>query len=525
MIEKKILTEAGIDHASLLVTEFLKDNKVEKHLAVKIRLALEGILMKYIRELDTDTEFSLELKKRFPKISIQLNVPGISVDPLADLEEDIVTGRLIEAMPFSPSWDYSAGENVVSFSFTKKLKSLDFALILGALILGILLGLASKGMPEATLDILCNSYLQPIANAIMGFMRTLSILLIFFSVVTGVCSMGDIETLKNTGSKMLSRFAGSIALCVLLAIGTSIAIVDVKSNGGSGFNGAALWQMLLGIVPSNILESFISGNALQVIFLAILSGIVLLRLGGKAKMLMDWNSMVNIFIQDMLQLVVKLMPLIVFITLYTQVASGNFSDASGILKYVILVVTCCIVIFVVAILRVAIKMHISFTMVLKKMLPPLIIGASTASSTAAFPETLDVCENKLGIDKQLVSMGVPLAQTLFKPSLVIPLTCGCLCMADLYGCPLAPSDIITLGVTIFILVIAEPPIPNIMISAFTLLFSQFGIPAAAISIVLALDPFVDRISTATNMTGQMAELVLLSNSLGNLDKEKLHSKN
>lgn len=525
MIEKINLTEAGIDHASLLVTEFLRDNKVEKHLAVKIRLALEGILMKYKRELEPDTEFSLELKKRFPKISIRVNIPGRSVDPLAALEEDIVTGRLIEAMPFSPSWEYSVGENVVSFSFTKKLKSLDFALIIGALVLGIVLGLASKGMPEDTLTILCDSYLQPISNAIMGFMRTLSILLIFFSVVTGVCSMGDIETLKNTGTRMISRFAVSIALCVVLAMGTSVAIVDIDSNSSNGFNGAGLWQMLLDIVPSNILESFISGNALQVIFLAILSGIVLLRLGAKAKSLIDWNSIVNIFIQDMLQLVVKLMPLIVFITLYTQVASGKFSDASGILKYVILVVACCVIIFVVAILRISIRLHVGVSLVLKKMLPPLIIGASTASSTAAFPEELDVCEHRLGIDKQLVSMGVPLAQTLFKPSQVVPLTCGCLCMAELYGCPLSPSDILTLGVTIFILVIAEPPIPNIMISAFTLLFSQFGIPAAAITIVLALDPFVDRISTATNMAGQMAELVLLSNSLGNLDKEKLHSKN
>lgn len=525
MIETIKLTEAGIDHASILVTEFLKESKVEKHLAVKLRLALEDILINYKSEMEPDTEFSLELKKRFPKISIQLSVPGKSVDPLAALEEDIVTERLIEGMPFAPSWEYSSDVNRISFSFTKKLKSLDFTLILAALVLGILLGFASKSMPEDTLGILCESYLQPISDAIMGFMRTLSILLIFFSVVTGICSMGDIETLKNTGTKMISRFAGSIVLCVILAIGASIVIVDIDSNGGSGFNGAALWQMLLDIVPSNILESFISGNALQVIFLAILSGIVLLRLDSKAKPLMDWNSMVNIFIQNMLQLVVKLMPLIVFITLYTQVASGNLSDASGILKYVILVLSCCAIIFIVAVLRVAIKLHVGVGLVLKKLMPPLIIGLSTASSTAAFPETLDVCENKLGIDKQLVNMGVPLAQTLFKPSLVVPLTCGCMCMAELYECSLSPSDIFTLGVTVFILVFAEPPIPNIMISAFTLLFAQFGIPAAAISIVLALDPFVDRISTATNMTGQMAELVLLSSSLGNLDIEKLHNKN
>ena len=70
---------------------------------------------------------------------------------------------------------------------------------------------------------------------------------------------------------------------------------------------------------------------------------------------------------------------------------------------------------------------------LKKVFPVFLIGLTTASSAAAFLENRKVCEEKLGIDKKIVNIGVPLGQVIFMPGFSVLYFVMGICMAEIYG--------------------------------------------------------------------------------------------
>jgi len=53
----------------------------------------------------------------------------------------------------------------------------------------------------------------------------------------------------------------------------------------------------------------------------------------------------------------------------------------------------------------------------------------------------------------------------------------------------------------------------------TLTLSTLGLPLEGVGLLLAIDPILDMIRTATNVTGQMVVPVLVARSEGRLDEE------
>ena len=69
-----------------------------------------------------------------------------------------------------------------------------------------------------------------------------------------------------------------------------------------GDNAAAqIYSMILGIIPGNIVTPFLEGNSLQIIFMAVCTGLVLLVLGEKASALRALLDQVNTAIQFMME--------------------------------------------------------------------------------------------------------------------------------------------------------------------------------------------------------------------------------
>ena len=175
-------------------------------------------------------------------------------------------------------------------------------------------------------------------------------------------------------------------------------------------------------------------------------------------------------------------------------------------------------------IRTSITQKVNIFTLIEKILPTYIIALSTASSSAAFHTNMETCEKELGIDTQIVNVGVPLSQSLFKPSFIIESSLGALCMARIYDVEITWSMVATLLIMAFILSFATPPLPGAAISSFALIFAQCGVPAEAISLIIAFNAVTDRISTPTNVLSQQLELVQLSSSLHNLDHSILKKK-
>ena len=403
----------------------------------------------------------------------------------------------------------------------KKKIAAGFLPVLIAIVLGAAAGLILKNLPGDAGTVLCDRVLSPISSVILGFLGTLSSFVIFFSIVAGISGMGEPAVFRSVGGRLLSRFFVFVVISSLLCVPVVLLFFRTGGSGSSAFDAGAVWDMLLEIVPTNIPEAFSGGNSVQIIFLALLLGTVLLGISGRAESLIRVTGEVSLLLQTVLGKVILLMPFIVFISVFRLVFTGQTGTLVSVWRYPAAMLTCCFLTALVSVLRVAFRKKVRIGLLLKKMMPAFLIALSTSSSAAALPANMETCEKSLGIDKKLVDIGVPLGQTLFKPGLVFMFMSGCLCLAERNAVPVGISEIVITLLSAFAFSIAAPAVPGCSISCFALLFAQIGIPAEAIAVIIALDPINDRLCAAVKMFAMQSELVCFADAKGMLNEKKL----
>lgn len=489
---------------------------------LRIRLAAEEVLLSYKQELGEKALLEVYFEKRLGTPRVVFRIPGASFDPFGNLsEDDRLMHNLMENMGTAPIWNYRRSCNEIVFTVEKKKKLSSLAKILIAVVLGIGLGLLSCNLPGTIAQDICANWMSPLQNAVMGLLSCLSALFILLSVTSGICGMGDVTTFNRIGRRMI--FTLLIDLLIVISLASILLTVFFPlAKGSSGqANFSTVWQTIIDIIPTNIIETFAAGNTIQIVFLAIFSSVILLVMGPKAQLLVNMISQLSDLLQRLIQGVIGFIPIVVFTSLFCVNAEGDIKQLFSAYKYPLILLAFCIVFLLIKVTLFSIKYRISPFILVKKLLPAMLIALSTASSTAALPENINTCEKRLGIDKQVVNLGIVLGQTLYMPSAAITYMCGCLCATQIFDVPITLSSYIIFVFTVYFLSIATPPIPGSAMAVYSLLLTQMGIPAGAMAFLIALDPIADRISTATFTAGLQIELVDISNSLDMLDKEKL----
>lgn len=516
------LSGADIDETVDEIISFLGSVGVDKSLILRTRLAAEEILLNYQSHFGENGVFTLKTEKRMGSVNLILTVPGEQTDPFAYADEQsALLTHVMSDMGYLPIWHYEGGQNTVTFSVKRPQKIQSWVWVVGAAVLGVVFGLLAQLLPSGVRTSMTEVVLTPLSSTIMSFLSTVSVLMVFLSIISGICGMGNLATANRIGKRMLGRFAlGLLAIAVITT--TVIALLMPVSRGsGKAFDVRSLWEMLLNMVPTNILDAFLKGNTLQVIFLAAVVGIVALSLIRKMHELTEWTRQLNGLVQATVELVVKTLPVVVFISLFTLVATNQVKNLVAVYRFPLYQFLLMLGWIALMLVRTCITQKVHVVTLIKKLLPTAVITISTASSTAAFSTNLETCRKKLGVDSQIVDFGVPLSQSLYKPGVVVEDMIGVICIAQVFGVEFTWSMLIMLAITAVILSVAAPTIPGSAFSSFALLFVQCGIPASAISIVAALNAFTDRINTCASVMSDQLELVQLASSLGKLDKETL----
>ena len=145
--------------------------------------------------------------------------------------------------------------------------------VIAALILGVITGLLWG--PEA-------ESIKIIGDVFVAFIKMLVVPLIFFSLVAGVASIGDLRKLGSVGWRALLLFVitGQMAVWLGLALGTFVA-------PGSGVDTSAIemgaipepnettWrEMVLGMVPQSPVQVMADVNVLPLIVFSLLRSTV-----------------------------------------------------------------------------------------------------------------------------------------------------------------------------------------------------------------------------------------------------------
>lgn len=522
------LDEAGIDTLSHLLAGALEQAGVNRKDIIRLRLAVEEILGLWRSSAEKKTVCTFRCGTRLGRMYLEITAPGRRIDPdeaTADMAGQMLCSNLLAQAGLSPVYSYQDGINRLALYLSKPQKISPLLQLLLAILSAGTAGVVLLALPAPVREAAAG-VVTPLFTALMGILQTLASPMIFLSVCWGIINIGDVHMLGRIGKLVLLRFLGAIFL--LTAMTAACLVWLFRPEGGAasmGENAAAqIYSMLLEIIPGNIVTPFLEGNSLQIIFMAICAGLVLLVLGEKTSALRALLGQLNTAVQFMMEVMSRYISLFVFVSLLSLMLSDAASNLGGVVKGLLLGMAACVAWPLLYALWACLRLRVSFPLVLRKLLPTYLIALSTASSSAALSSNLETCERRLGISGRIVHFAVPLGQVMFKTGGAVGFFVLALGLAEFYGVAMPLSWIVTGVLTAGLLAIAAPPVPGGSLTCYTVLLAQLGIPDEAIGLAVAGNVILDFFMTSCGISCLQSELMLSANRLGMLDRGRLEKE-
>jgi len=272
-------------------------------------------------------------------------------------------------------------------------------------------------------------------------------------------------------------------------------------------------EVLVNIVPTNPVKSLVEGNMLQVIFLALLFGIILTVISKeKAEMLIKILDGLNEAIIQVVHVAMKLAPYGVLALIAAVIGQYGVHILITLLKYSL------VVIGGLFIYTVGVN---SFTLSLLGRMNPIrffqavkeamIIAFSTSSSNAALPVSME-CVEHVGVSREYSSFVIPLGATINMDGTALYQGVAAVFIAQIYGIPLHFMDQITIVLMATLASVGAAGVPAAGIITLAMVLKQIGIPLEGIALILGVDRFLDMCRTTTNIVGDMACSVVIKES-------------
>jgi Na+/H+-dicarboxylate symporter len=93
--------------------------------------------------------------------------------------------------------------------------------------------------------------------------------------------MGNMETLGKIGSKTIKIILLYMTVIAILMTAFTCLFYPVKWGGGGATDFSQVLDLIYNIIPSNLFEPFVTGNSLQLIFIAVIVGLAMLVLSSR----------------------------------------------------------------------------------------------------------------------------------------------------------------------------------------------------------------------------------------------------
>ncbi len=419
-------------------------------------------------------------------------------------------------------------ENRKKISFT--------TLTLMALFLGIAVGVIIYSLPS-NFDyfketILVNGVFLVLGNGFIRLLKMLVVPLVFVSLVSGTCAIGDVKKLGKIGSKTIvfymvtTTVAIGIALVIgwLLKPGLNLDMSAFEIQEVSIADKVPFTTTILNFIPENPLAAMVNGDMIPIIVFAIFVGAAISTLGDKAKTVSDFFSEFNDIMMAITMMVMKFAPIGVFCLVAKTFSVLGIDALLGLIKYILTVfLGLAIQCFGVYALLLFIFTKQSPIKFFKKYAPAMAFAFSTSSSNATIPVSIETLDEKLGVSRNLTSFTVPLGATINMDGTAIMQGVAVMFTAQAFGMTLTGGDYLTVIATATLASIGTAGVPGVGLVMLSLVLTSVGLPIEAIGIIMGVDRLVDMTRTAVNVTGDAVCSTILAYQDNSLDLEKYNS--
>jgi proton glutamate symport protein len=375
-----------------------------------------------------------------------------------------------------------------------------------------------------------------LGDIFIRLLNMIAIPLVLASLLVGAASLGDIKKFALIGGKTLAFYLITTAIAV--AIGLICANIikpgekmqtetktrllsvygkDVETKLDT-FKEYDAVQEIVNLVPKNPFAALSNAEMLQIVFFAVLLGLVL-SLIPKAK----GDPVIKIFdgfseaMIKMVDLIMLTAPIGVFALISATVGEFGFDILQTLFWYAATVLIG-LIFHTLGIYTLIIKLfsRLKVSTFFKGMRKAQTIAFSTSSSAATLPVNMECCQENLGVSKSITSFVLPLGATINMDGTALYQGVAAVFIAQVFGMDLNLMQQLTIVLTATLASIGTAPVPGVGIIMLIIVLKSVGIPEEGIALILGVDRILDMCRTITNITGDAAVSVAVASSEGEI---------
>ena len=399
---------------------------------------------------------------------------------------------------------------------------------------GLLLGLVAyytAGAEAGWVQGLTHWVTQPFASLFLRLIFMLVIPLLFSALVVGVAEMGDIRALGRIGWKTL----GYTVLVSGIAVVLGLVLVNWLEPG-AGVDPAAAQQMLsagseraqaivsstgsqprgldmlLSIVPDNVVRAAAENTILAVMFFALMLGIgLVLTPAGKADVLKRGIEGLFEVSMTLIGLVIRLAPYAVFCFMFNLAALFGWDLLVRLGAYVgVVVLALAIHMFVVYSAMLRVVGRTSPLRFFRGVQEAMVMAFSTASSNATLPTALTVADEELRLPTRVSRFVLTVGATANQNGTALFEGVTVLFLAQFFGVELSLAQQATVMFVCILGGIGTAGVPAGSLPVVALICGMVGVPPEGIGLILGVDRFLDMCRTTLNVTGDLMLATVVS---------------
>ncbi|MDT0214943.1 dicarboxylate/amino acid:cation symporter [Rothia sp. ARF10] len=409
-----------------------------------------------------------------------------------------------------------------------------WAQVFVGLVAGVVLGLVARSFDQAWLA----ETLKTVGGIFVQLLKVIVVPLVLTAIIVSIANLRQVTNAARLAGETLVWFAVTAAASVVVGITLGLvtnpgANATLDTTAGEAPSKTGSWlDFLTSIVPGNFLglevstsaeeggalSSSPSFNILQLVILGIAIGAAALAVGAKADPFVELTRSALEIFSKLVWWVIKLSPVGTAALIGSAVANYGWDLLGPLAIFTADVYLGCAIVLLVIYPLVARANGLNPVRFFAGAWPAIQFAFVSRSSIGTLPLTQRVVTHNLGVSRDYASFAVPIgATTKMDGCAAIYPALAAITVAQLFGVDLGITDYLLIA---FVSIVGSAATAGLTgaVVMLTLTLSTLGLPLEGVGLLLAIDPIIDMIRTATNVAGQALVPTVVAKRNGLLDQ-------
>lgn len=373
------------------------------------------------------------------------------------------------------------------------------------------------------------------------FMRLLKMCvypLVLISIIRAVANVADIARLKKVGIMFIIYVLISSAICSAIGaassmifkpgLGMDLSALEAGNTVTEAMGDTNLVDAFVSWVPENPFASMASGDLVQIIFFAVIFGVILSNLRKTSEAGMVLFNVVDALDEIMNRMINGVLHVAPFgvcslVAVMIGTLGGDLIKGIGvyILAYYVALLAILLIVFP---LIIGLGARVSPVRYFKNVIPVILMAATTMSSVGTLPVTMRTSKDRCGVPGDMVDLLAPVGATVNMNGAAASQTTYVFLTMYLYGLDMEPSQLIFTIILGVVMAIGGSGVPGGGVIMCSVMLAIMGMPQTIVPIIAGIFTILDFGCTVLNCLGNTVGMIYIAKRTGELNEDVFYGR-